>query len=250
MEDKEVWRPAVGYEGILEVSNHGRVKRLGYIGKRGQRYTEYIIKPSECNGYLFIGTRDKTGKQKSPRVHALVAEAFLGKRPKGKVVNHIDFNKQNNHISNLEYVTHRENIQHSARHARAGNSQLSVEQVQSIRSLVSRDPAMDLGQLSAVSGIPLATIRGILSMRSYIHVPNRDGSAPQPVPYGYGKPLCVEDVEDLKTLGLSIPEIGDFYGVDYSTPYQMLRRAGIWQPNKRSVRGTGARMHKENRVEA
>lgn len=50
---------------------------------------------------------------KFTKAHIAVAHAFLGPRPEGKEVNHIDGNKSNNHFSNLEYVTHSENIKHS-----------------------------------------------------------------------------------------------------------------------------------------
>lgn len=244
MQDHEEWRPVVGYEGLYEVSSHGRVKRLPFVGNLGTRFHGKILSQSLSNGYPFVGLRDADGKQSSPRIHALVAAAFIGKRPKGKVVNHIDFDKTHNHVSNLEYVTHRENIQHSARHARHSGT-LTLEQVQALRSLVERDPAIDLDYVALRLGVTLACVCGVLDCRSYYLVPNKDGSLPTPIKYTYRKTICLEDIQDFLALGFSIPQISKYYKVDYSTPYQMLGRAGIRQvQSPSSVPGTGARLHK------
>lgn len=246
MQEQEEWRPAVGYEGVLEVSSLGRVKRLSYVNKLGWVFQERIIEPSsKKGGYLAVGVKDASGKQKVPRIHALVAAAFIGPRPKGMVVNHKDFDKQNNRVSNLEYVSHRENIQHSARAARHSGV-LSMEEVQALRSLVQRDPGIDLQVIADRLGVETQTIRNVLDARTYPLVPNKDGSMPEPLIYTHGKTICLEDIADLQALGFSIPAISMFFGVDYSTPYQMLRRAGIHQEDGHP--GTGACLH-ESRSE-
>lgn len=65
-----------------------------------------------ATGYLSISLETTTEARKPKRIHVLVAEAFLGKQ-EGKVVNHIDGNPHNNYLTNLEYVTQRENILHA-----------------------------------------------------------------------------------------------------------------------------------------
>lgn len=62
----------------------------------------------ERRGYLTFGI-----KRKQYHVHAVVAKLFIGDRPDGMVVNHIDGNKHNNNVCNLEYVTHKENMAHA-----------------------------------------------------------------------------------------------------------------------------------------
>ncbi len=76
--------------------------------------TKYmILKPMEdINGYLYVGL-SKNGKAKSIKVHKLIALTFIGIRPNRLVINHIDRNRKNNKISNLEYITTRENVNHS-----------------------------------------------------------------------------------------------------------------------------------------
>jgi len=102
---KEIWKIIEGFEDY-EVSNLGNVKSLKF-GK------ERILKPRlEAKGYYYITLRN--GIQKSKKIHQLVAEAFLNHKPCGYklVVNHIDFNKINNNVENLEIVTARENSNH------------------------------------------------------------------------------------------------------------------------------------------
>ena len=100
----EIYRDVVGYEGIYKVSNLGNVKSLRY-GKEKQ-----MKQSKDSSGYFVIGMR-LNNIPKIRRVHQLVAESFLNHKRCGLklVVNHIDFNKTNNNINNLEIVTQREN---------------------------------------------------------------------------------------------------------------------------------------------
>lgn len=109
----EIWRNVVGYEGLYQVSNFGRVKSLVRVDRFGRRVPERILKPAkDKDGYLLVALW-KDGKGKTSKVHRLVAEAFPDlvdwiEKVKGKpfeelVVNHKDQNKQNNHVSNLEW---------------------------------------------------------------------------------------------------------------------------------------------------
>lgn len=249
MSDVEEWRPVVGFEGIYEVSSHGRVRSLPRVGPGGNVLRGKILEQSIAKGYRFVGLRNNSGAFKAPRIHALVARAFIGERPRGKVVNHIDFNRANNHHKNLEYITHKQNIQHSAREARMGL--LTKDEVQSIRSLVSRDPAFNLDLLAAKLGVDIHLVRGVVACKNYTLVPNKDGSAPIPLLSVHGKTMGIEDIADLQALGFTIPEIGQYYHVEYSAPYQALRRAGVWQVNsKSSTRGSGRRMAKSKIAQA
>tara|TARA_R110000822_G_scaffold79199_4_gene189569 strand:+ start:206 stop:682 length:477 start_codon:yes stop_codon:yes gene_type:complete len=103
----EIFKDVPGYEKIYQVSNFGRVKSL--IG-----LTDRILKANVVgSGYNAISL-SKEGKVVTKRIHQLVAMSFLGHEPNGHalVVNHIDFDKTNNHVSNLEIVTNRENTNH------------------------------------------------------------------------------------------------------------------------------------------
>lgn len=115
----EEWRPVVGYEGIYEVSDAGRVRSVPRVDAAGRVRAPKIKAQSLSNGYRFV-LLFKNRKQRAARVHVLVAAAFLGPRPPGLVVNHIDHDKTNNQVGNLEYVTQRENIQAAVRAGRFG----------------------------------------------------------------------------------------------------------------------------------
>lgn len=245
MSDIEEWRAVVGFEGQYEVSNHGRVRSLFRVMDSGRHQSGRILKQSMSNGYRYVGLVHLDCSQKVARIHVLVAQAFIGERPKGLVINHIDHDKTNNHATNIEYVTHKENIQHAARNGRMG--QLAMAEVQAIRSLVSRDPSVDLDVLAAKLGVATYVVLGVVEASHYTLIPNKDGSMPVPLPTTHGKTMEVEDIADLQTLGFSIPEIGRFYKVEYSAPYQALRRAGVWQEHsKTSTRGSGRRASKRH----
>lgn len=103
--DAEKWKPVLGFEGRYEVSDLGRVRSL---------ITSKIMRLALSNcGYLRVGLTSSPKQQIGRTVHSLVAEAFIGPRPDGLVVNHKDTNKHNNASSNLEYVTPQENTAHA-----------------------------------------------------------------------------------------------------------------------------------------
>lgn len=107
MNGKEVWKPVVGYEGLYEVSNTGKVRSL--YDARWDKYRVKELKPlNNSRGYLMVFLY-KDGERKMHTVHKLVMAAFVGPRPEGYDINHIDEDKTNNRVDNLEYCTHREN---------------------------------------------------------------------------------------------------------------------------------------------
>lgn len=100
--EKEVWKDIEGYEGLYQVSNLGRIRSLGYGNTK-------IMKPVPTSQrYRQVGLY-KDGKRKFYLVHRLVAMAFLDNPKKLSTVNHIDGNRSNNVVSNLEWCTIAEN---------------------------------------------------------------------------------------------------------------------------------------------
>lgn len=103
---QEVWKDIKGFEGKYQISNNGQVKSLNYAksGKEG------LIKPiKNQDGYLIV--KLYSDKCYTKLVHRLVAENFI-EIPKLEV-NHLDGNKENNSIENLEWCTHAENERYS-----------------------------------------------------------------------------------------------------------------------------------------
>lgn len=112
--ENEKWKDVKGYEGLYRVSNLGRVKTLNY--KRTGK--ERVLKNSlNRDGYLMVKLY-KNREHLGLGVHRLVAEAFIP-NPEGKPqVNHIDEVKTNNHVTNLEWATAKENSNHGTHNIR------------------------------------------------------------------------------------------------------------------------------------
>ena len=112
---KEVWKDILGYEGLYQVNEYGNVKSLSRTITKGNiTYVtkDRILKQSvDSVGYPYVNLSDYK-KQKTFRVHQLVAVAFLNHTPdkhKGLVIDHIDGNKLNNMTTNLQLITNKKN---------------------------------------------------------------------------------------------------------------------------------------------
>ena len=116
---KEIWKDIKGYEGLYQVSNLGNVRSLityKYSKKQNkciEIIREKVLKPSiDKHNYKFVVlTRNRI--RKTIKVHRLIAENFIENTNNKPLINHIDGNKLNNNINNLEWVTNSENIKHA-----------------------------------------------------------------------------------------------------------------------------------------
>ena len=124
----EIWKDIKGFEGVYQVSDHGRIKRVDSQKIRTLNFTH--------DGYVRIRLIHN-GKDETRRVHRLVAEAFIPNPDNKETVNHIDGNKRNNNVSNLEWADRHEQMIHAYEHglkkAVHTNRKLSDEQVAAIR---------------------------------------------------------------------------------------------------------------------
>lgn len=115
------WKPIKDYEELYMVSNTGLVKRIRFINGKYNFKKERLLKLIiNKDGYMFVRLC-KNGKTKNMRIHKLVANAFLGES--NLQVDHIDGNKQNNNLNNLEYVTPKENTQRAWKKGIAKNTE-------------------------------------------------------------------------------------------------------------------------------
>jgi hypothetical protein len=180
----EEWRPVVGYEGAYSVSNLGNVRREkpGPHTRRGRMSRPHLHR----RGYPCVCLWNE-GNGRHHSVHRLVIAAFVGPCPSGYVVNHIDGDKTNPVITNLEYVTPQGNSTHAARTGllptgaahwvhrhpekmvkgeRNGNAKLNSLQVRVIRRLL---PHMTQNDIAAAFGINSRTVSAINRGHSWKH---------------------------------------------------------------------------------
>jgi hypothetical protein len=176
----EEWRAVVGFEGLYEVSNLGRVRSLDCTIEQRNRYGVIrYCKPgrflrAEINrdGHLQV-TLCAKGRAKHARIHVLVAEAFIGARPQGLEVCHCDGVHTNNVPGNLRYDTRAANSQDAVTHGaqvrgeRVGLARLSESDVQAIRRLRG---TKTLREIAKDFSVALPTVHHVLSGRTWRHV--------------------------------------------------------------------------------
>lgn len=106
----EIWKDIPGWEGVYQISNHGRMKSFKRIS------TGHILSnTNKCGWYLTRPLRHKKRKNETIRIHRLVALLFVQNPNNLPQVNHKDGNKQNNYFENLEWVTPTENMKHAVK---------------------------------------------------------------------------------------------------------------------------------------
>lgn len=163
----EEWRAVVGFPDYA-VSNAGMVKRV--TASKGHR-AGILLKPGrDWRGYERVWLVNPIGEKRMMSVHVVVAAAFIGPRPDGNDVNHLDSNPSHNGVGNLEYATRTENMQHAKRAGRlkppprmvgAANpaAKLTATDVQSIRER--RSSGETLRSLAAMFRVHRNTIWNI-----------------------------------------------------------------------------------------
>lgn len=160
----EDWKDVVGYEGIYEVSNLGRIKSLPK--QRGVQFIEWSsLLSQKINRYNYlVATISKDNKPKSVHVHQLVAKAFLPNHLNRPCVNHIDGNRQNNKVENLEWVDYFENMKHAVnagllKSKGINNSQCRLNESDVLEIFHSKYTAKQLAEKFKVSIVLINKIR-------------------------------------------------------------------------------------------
>lgn len=116
----EEWRDIKGYENLYQVSNFGRIKSLdrykitkGRYGKLKIKIKGKVLKPCLNHDGYYEVVLSKDGKAKMFRLHRIVANTFIENKRVANQVNHINGNKLDNRVDNLEWCTCKENIRHA-----------------------------------------------------------------------------------------------------------------------------------------
>lgn len=110
-----MWKPVKGYEGRYAISDDGQVRSLGrkYVGKFGDipMPTRTMVLSDHKDGYKVVWLRNGLTHKKF-FIHRLVAMAFIPNPDAKDIVNHIDENKSNNTVRNLEWMSNTENLRY------------------------------------------------------------------------------------------------------------------------------------------
>lgn len=113
----EIWKDIKGFEGLYQISNQGRLRSLDRPVKQRSNSIQVkkgklIIQSKNHKGYP-LANMSKENKRYSRATHRLVAEAFIPNPENKPQINHIDGNKENNYVDNLEWLTAKENTKHA-----------------------------------------------------------------------------------------------------------------------------------------
>lgn len=133
--EEEIWKDIIGYENKYKISNFGRVLSLNYNNTKKPKVLKQRNAP---NGRPYINL-SKNGRYSSKMVHRLVLTAFLENPENKSQINHKDGDIENNKLSNLEWCTASENMQHAVKNGLiplgedAANAKLSNEEVTKLR---------------------------------------------------------------------------------------------------------------------
>ena len=125
----EKWKTISDYENY-KVSNLGRIKNINYRGTGREK----ILKGTSYNNYVYVTLR-KDNESKTFLLHRLVAQAFIPNVENKPCINHIDCNRKNNKVNNLEWCTQQENIAYmDKKNRRVGNKKMTEQDVKNIRN--------------------------------------------------------------------------------------------------------------------
>ena len=181
----ERWKPIKGFEERYEVSDHGRVRskditfkqHRGQQTRKGRVLKEQTVKGGYQTVELSDGTRrHEGGRRHNKLVHVLVAEAFVDGHFEGAEVDHKDFDPANNHASNLQYLTPKQNSdritaagrRNPVKGSRQHDAKLTESDIPVIRQM--RKDGMVLREIAEKYSISNAKISEIINYKAWKHV--------------------------------------------------------------------------------
>lgn len=181
----EVWKDIKDFEGLYQVSNLGRVRSLDrtvyQINPRSGNYFTFnykgkILKQMNMSGYLVVSLSKDNIKNKY-KIHRLVALSFLSNPENKREVNHIDGDKFNNNLSNLEWATSRENQIHAYETglqltgAFHGRSKLSEEDaIWILKNHIKGDLKFGASALARKFGIDKSSLCDLVNRKTWKHI--------------------------------------------------------------------------------
>ncbi len=179
--EEEIWKDIPGFEGIYQASTLGRIKSLERKIKHWKGgysvLKESILSERKSKGYVSV-VLYKNGKNKNIDIHRLIAITFIPNPNDKPEVNHKDFIKTNNRVSNLEWTTSEENIKHAVENglitSRKGEnnnfSKLKEKDVLIIRDVLKKNPKINKQVIINLFSVSKSTINQIRSRRIWSHI--------------------------------------------------------------------------------
>lgn len=177
----EEWRAVVGWEGLYEISNLGRVRSLTRTtpcGRWGQQTWHGAIRApgGSVNGYLGVGVSGG-GRRARIHIHVAVLVAFVGPRPPGAEARHLNGVRTDNRLANLAWGTKFENASDRERHGKqvhgesSPNAKLKERDVCDIHAMLGA--GMSLGDIARSFNVSKGTVARIRRRETWSHVERR-----------------------------------------------------------------------------
>lgn len=168
---KEIWKDIEGYNGLYEVSSTGKVRSW-----KGNSQEPRPIKQFVNSGYYKISLHNNGISKRCVPIHRLVAETFIVNHKNKPFVNHIDGNKLNNNVANLEWCTHAENHKHASELGlmESGedryNSKLTEEHVKEIRKEYKTNSNTSQRKLAKKHNVSQRLIWNVVNNKAWIQI--------------------------------------------------------------------------------
>jgi hypothetical protein len=208
------WFDIPGYEGVYQITKDGKVLSL-----KSNKLIKTYIYPSPDN-YVRINLR-KDHQTKICYIHRLLAETFIPNPLNKPCINHIDCNKENNDLSNLEWVTRHENIRHAFNNHLIGirtRRKLDLKKVQEVLDL--NKSGMKASEIAKLYQVSLTTVKCVIRGDSWAQV-KREEVYKKKVYKKQQVKLTIDDVYKIRELYdrkiISQGKIAKLYKVDRST---------------------------------
>ena len=256
----EYWADVEGYEGYYQISNYGNVRSLDRVIKEKTGKTQTlkgrILKPRiNPGGYYYIGL-GKNGTKATFAVHQLEAQAFIpnpaspdGERADSKpTVNHIDGNKLNNNLSNLEWASYSENLSHAyktglrqaVKSSEVGSKnykrKLKPEQVLEIKRLLATGN-LTHKEIATQFGVSKSIVGKINSNKYWSHITvsnaqysekSTTGNSGSKNNFSKLDESLVLRIKLALNCGVAVKLLANQYGVASTTIYE-IKRGATWQ---------------------
>ena len=170
---EESWKPVKGFEHY-RISNYGCLKRLPSEGHRNTKNTLYAKGSLTRKGYLSYKLYGVNGETKTMSAHRLASTAFLDNPDNMPQVNHIDGDKTNNHIINLEWCTNYDNLKHAHKNRlidnRGEKSGKNKYSEATVRKILEHPHNKGYRELSLKLNVPYASVKSIRAGRRWNHL--------------------------------------------------------------------------------